>query len=158
MRWINTAAAWRTITIGGLTASRRSLKVRLLKNTPRLRRSGVREISPWGPQSSQRRRGESRNQSGDGKFTTKWFMSLRSPTENESREFPGHDFPSVVIPAHAGIQVCSRPVSLDTRLRGYDGTPALAPLAAIIPHRTFEGAHEGHEGFAQCASRTYHSS
>ena len=69
-------------------------------------------------------------------------MSLRSPTENESREFPGHDFPSVVIPAHAGIQVCSRPVSLDTRLRGYDGTPPLAPLAAIIPHRTFEGGHE----------------
>ena len=74
-------------------------------------------------------------------------MILRSPTENENGQFPGHDFPSVVIPAQAGIQVCSRAVSLDTRFRGYDGTQPLAPLAAIIPHRTFEGEHEGHEDF-----------
>jgi hypothetical protein len=29
----------------------------------------------------------------------------------------------LVIPAHAGIQVCSRRISLDTRFRGYDGIP-----------------------------------
>ena len=29
-----------------------------------------------------------------------------------------------VIPAHAGIQVCFRRISLDTRYRGYDGTQA----------------------------------
>jgi hypothetical protein len=36
-------------------------------------------------------------------------------------------FPQFVIPAHAGIQVCSPPpISLDTRFRGYDGRGRLA--------------------------------
>src|SRR5687768_16292312 len=61
-------------------------------------------------------------------------MRLRSPTVNESKQFPGHDFASVVIPVHAGIQICSRRISLDTRPRfregmlsnrGYDGPQPL---------------------------------
>ena len=41
-------------------------------------------------------------------------MSLRSP-QSLSR----HDF-TFVIPAPAGIQVCLRPISLDTRFRASD--------------------------------------
>ena len=35
--------------------------------------------------------------------------------------FDGEELdPSIVIPADAGIQVCSAEISLDTRFRGYD--------------------------------------
>jgi hypothetical protein len=84
-------------------------------------------------------------------------MSLRTPTDNESRQFPGHDFPSIVIPAQAGIQVCSRPISLDTRFRGYDGTQPLPRQLLPFRTRTFEGGHEGHEGSHWVRSRTDHS-
>ena len=55
-------------------------------------------------------------------------MSLRTPTEDENGGIPlGTVFPQFVIPAHAGIQVCSPPpISLDTRFRGYDGSGRLA--------------------------------
>jgi hypothetical protein len=43
-------------------------------------------------------------------FTTKWFMILRTPTEDENGEASRRTFsPGFVIPAHAGIQVCSAP-------------------------------------------------
>jgi hypothetical protein len=47
-------------------------------------------------------------------------MSLRSPTEDENGGIPlGTVFPQFVIPAHAGIQVCSPPpISLDTAFAG----------------------------------------
>jgi hypothetical protein len=43
-------------------------------------------------------------------FTTKWIMSLRSPTDNENGGFflGTLFFARLVIPAHAGIQVCLR--------------------------------------------------
>jgi hypothetical protein len=47
-----------------------------------------------------------------------------------------------VIRAHAGIQVCSGRISLDTRFRGYDGTTQ--PLVILIFAQIFfEGAREG---------------
>ena len=65
-------------------------------------------------------------------------MSLRSPTVNESKQFPGHAFASVVIPAHAGIQVCSRRFSLDTRFRGYDRPQLLPRQLLSFRARIFE--------------------
>jgi hypothetical protein len=64
-------------------------------------------------------------------------MSLRSPTEDENGGIPlGTVFPQFVIPAHAGIQVCSPPpISLDTRFRGYDGSGRLAYCgSSLIGH------------------------
>src|SRR5882672_4221166 len=50
-------------------------------------------------------------------------MTLRSLTENENGGIPLHMMLSLrsIIPAHAGIQVCSGRINLDTRFRGYDG-------------------------------------
>jgi hypothetical protein len=47
-----------------------------------------------------------------------------------------------VIPAHAGIQVCSGRISLDTRFRGYDG-PTQPLVVLIFAQIFFEGAREG---------------
>ncbi len=49
-------------------------------------------------------------------------MSLCSPTEYENGGIPSESFSlQPVIPAHAGIQVCSPfLIGLDTRFRGYD--------------------------------------
>jgi hypothetical protein len=63
-------------------------------------------------------------------------MTSRSPTENENGG-PLHVILSLrsVIPAHAGIQVCSSRISLDTRFRWYDG-PRL-PLFVLISGQLF---------------------
>jgi hypothetical protein len=75
-------------------------------------------------------------------------MSLRSHTINETKQFPGRDVASVVIPAHAGIQVCSRRISLEARPRfregmlsnrGYDGPEPLPRQLLSFRTRIFEG-------------------
>jgi hypothetical protein len=61
-------------------------------------------------------------------------------------DFPRHPSPRLVIPAHAGIQVVSAQISLDTRFRGYDGSCGyLAHSGFFIPQvihaRVFSKEH-----------------
>ena len=54
-------------------------------------------------------------------FATICFIGLRMRTENKNGALPPVRLSSTVIPAQAGIQVCSpAELSLDTRFRGYD--------------------------------------
>jgi len=53
----------------------------------------------------------------------KWFMILRTPTEDENGGTCLRTFsPRLVIPAHGNPGSFSAPIGLDTRFRGYDGT------------------------------------
>ena len=73
-------------------------------------------------------------------------MILRSPTEHENEGTSLHRVLCLVIPAHAGIQVCSpRRISLDTRFRGYDGTQAASSFCGSSPYTHFQRSHEEHE-------------
>ena len=81
---------------------------------------------------------------------------------NESKQFPGRGFPSGVIPAHVGIQLCSHRISLDTRPRfregmlsnrGYDGTQPLSAScyrSAPAFSKENQNSQNGH-GAACCA-------
>ena len=51
-----------------------------------------------------------------------------------------------VIPAQAGIQVCSPPNSLDTRFRGYDGTPGSVRFAELAVICIFKGGTKDTKG------------
>jgi hypothetical protein len=81
-------------------------------------------------------------------LTTKCVMSLYSRTEDEKWRASLRTFsPRLVIPAHAGIQVCLRSLSLDTRFRGYDGNAVVyfgSPGSSFYSssrHGIFEGEH-----------------
>ena len=70
-------------------------------------------------------------------------MILRSPVENENGGiFVGP--PSTRHSRARGNPALLRPVNLDTRVRGYDGTPA-GRLILIPKTGIFKGEHKGHK-------------
>jgi hypothetical protein len=85
---------------------------------------------------------------------------VRSPTEDENGGFPSEHSPRLVIPAHAGIQVCSSPELAWIPALWQCSEHAFAGMTehcsylripgSLLNHprtRILDGAHEGLEGF-----------